>query len=97
MLVFAATLLSEPVLAQPPPTLFVEATHASGGAVVDLKPADFHVTEGGETREVSSASLTRRPARIVLVVDTTEAIRQPVGQIRTAIAAFLEAIDRGTR
>jgi hypothetical protein len=96
VLVFAATLLPEPALAQPATRrVFVEATHASGGAVVDLKPADFQVTEGGETRDVSSATLTRRPARIVLMVDTTEAIRQPIGQIRTAIAAFLEAIDAG--
>ena len=94
VLVFAATLLSEPALAQPPTRrVFVEATHASGGAVVDLKPADFQITEGGETREVSSATLTRRPARIVLIVDATEAIRQPIGQIRTALATFLEAID----
>jgi hypothetical protein len=73
--------------------LFVDAILASGGAVGDLKATDFQVTESGEAREVSSATLTRRPARIVLIVDTTDAIRQPIGQIRSAIATFLETID----
>ena len=94
--VFAALLLPEVVLAQPVPRrAFVDATHASGGAVLDLKPADFRVTEAGELREVSSATLTRRPLRIVLLVDTSDAIRQPIGQIRTAIATFIEALDAG--
>ncbi len=95
-LVFAACLVPEVVLAQPVTRrAFVDATHASGGAVLDLKPADFRVTEAGEVREVSSATLTRRPLRIVLLVDTSEAIRQPIGQIRTAIATFIEALDAG--
>jgi von Willebrand factor type A domain len=34
-----------------------------------------------------------RPLRIVLVVDTTEAIRQPIGSVRKALAAFVEGID----
>ena len=73
--------------------MFVDATASSGGAVLDLKAADFQISEGGEPREVTSATLVRRPARIVLMVDASEAIRQPIGQIRTAITTLLEAID----
>ncbi len=95
-LLFAALLLPAPAGGQPVTRrAFVDATHASGGAVLDLKPADFRVTEAGEVREVSSATLTRRPLRIVLLVDTSDAIRQPIGQIRTAIATFIEALDAG--
>ena len=85
-----------PALADAQPAtrrVFVDAILASGGAVQDLKPADFQISEGGEPREVSSATLVRRPARIVLIVDAGDAIRQPIGQIRTALATFLEAID----
>ena len=94
VLVIAWTLMLEPTHAQPSSRrVFVDATAASGGAVLDLKPTDFQITEGGEVRDVSSATLTRRPARIVLMVDATDAIRQPIGQIRTAITTFLEALD----
>jgi hypothetical protein len=34
-----------------------------------------------------------RPLRIVLIVDATEAIRQPIGIIRKALTAFVEGID----
>jgi len=95
-LLFAALLLPAPAGGQPVTRrAFVDATLASGGGVLDLKPADFHVTEAGEVREVSSATLTRRPLRIVLLVDTSYAISQPIGQIRTAIATFIEALDAG--
>ncbi len=88
------TLVLEHSHAQPSSRrVFVDVAAASGGAVLDLKPTDFQITEGGETREVASATLVRRPARIVLIVDATEAIRQPIGQIRTALATFLETID----
>ena len=95
-LLFAALLLPAPAGGQPATRrAFVDATQASGGAVLDLKPTDFRVTEAGEVREVTSATLAPRPLRIVLVVDTSEAIRQPIGQIRTAIATFLDALDAG--
>lgn len=38
------------------------------------------------------AQPAERPLRIVLLVDSTEAIRQPTGVIRKALAAFVEAI-----
>jgi hypothetical protein len=34
-----------------------------------------------------------RPLRIVLIVDSTDAIRQPIGTIRKALATFVEQID----
>ena len=34
-----------------------------------------------------------RPLRVVLIVDSTEAIRQPIGIIRKALTAFVEGVD----
>jgi hypothetical protein len=93
-LAMAAIFVPTTALAQPATRrVFVDAVATSGGVLLDLKATDFQISEGGEPREVSSATLVRRPARIVLIVDATEAIRQPIGQIRTALATFLEAID----
>jgi hypothetical protein len=36
---------------------------------------------------------TSRPVRIVLIVDATDSIRQPIGMIRKALASFVEDID----
>ena len=93
-LVLGVALLPLPAFAQPSTRrVFVDVIATSGGAVQDLKTADFQISEGTETREVTSATLTRRPTRIVLIVDATDAIRQPIGQIRTALTTFLETIE----
>ena len=39
------------------------------------------------------AQTVPRPVRIVLIVDATDAIRQPIGVIRKALAAFVDALD----
>jgi hypothetical protein len=73
--------------------VFAEVTRPSGAAEVDLRVEDFEVTEGGEQREIVSAKMARRPARLVLVVDSTDGIRQPIGLVRTALTAFVNAVD----
>jgi Mg-chelatase subunit ChlD len=91
---FCLLTLIQPAAAQTPPRrVFVEATNLAGGVVTDLRPEEFDVREGGEKREVSSAKLGLRPMRLVLIVDNTEGIRQPIGQIRRALAGFLDTID----
>ena len=39
------------------------------------------------------AQAPARPLRIVLIVDSSEAIRQPIGVIRKALTAFVEGVD----
>ena len=39
------------------------------------------------------AQAPSRPLRIVLIVDSTEGIRQPIGMIRKALAGFVQDID----
>jgi hypothetical protein len=93
VLVTAAALLPAAAFAQSTRHLFADVTRPSGAAEVDLRVEDFEVTEGGERREIVSAKMTRRPVRLILVVDATDGIRQPVGLVRTALTAFVSAID----
>ena len=87
-------LIASTTFAQPPPRrVFVDAMASTGAAVFDLKPNEFELAEGGERREISKVELTKRPARIVLIVDNTEYIRQQIGQIRTALTDFVDALD----
>jgi hypothetical protein len=76
-----------------PRRVFADAMASTGAAVFDLKPNELELLEGGERREISKVELTRRPARIVLIVDSTEYIRQQIGQIRTALTDFVDALD----
>jgi hypothetical protein len=39
------------------------------------------------------AQASTRPVRVVLIVDATDAIRQPIGPIRKALTVFVESID----
>jgi hypothetical protein len=90
----AAVLPLAPLFAQSNPRrLFVDATDATGGPVLGLQPGDFEVRESGEQRQISRVTMVRRPTRIVLMIDSTEAIRQPIGQIRNALVMFLQALD----
>jgi hypothetical protein len=73
--------------------VFVDVTNAGGGAVPGLQSGDFEIREGGELRQISVLKAARRPTRIILIVDTTEGIRQPIGQIRNALVMFLQALD----
>ena len=73
--------------------VFVDATTAAGASVVDLRADEFEITEGGERREVASSKMAHRPSRIVLIVDSTDAIRQPIGLVRKALTELLERID----
>ena len=79
---------------QPAPRrVFVEATAASGSAVFDLKPEEFELLERGMRQEIVRVELTRRPSRVILIVDNTEYLRQQIGQVRTALVDFVDALD----
>lgn len=92
--VLAAILLSTTVAAQTETRrVYVEATAATGAGLFDLKQDEFEIREGGERRDIAKFELTRRPARIILIVDSTEYIRQQIGQIRTALTDFVDALN----
>ena len=88
-----ACLLPLTAAGQTPRRVFVDAATDAGTVAGDLKPEEFTVTEGGERREISSITQARRPMRLILLVDSTEGIRGPIGQIRQALTGFINAID----
>jgi hypothetical protein len=92
-LVVLAWLIPSVAAGQTPARVFVEAAADSGAAVTDLRAEELEVREGGERRDVSALTPARRPIRLILLVDSTEAIRQPIGQIRRALTSFLQAVD----
>lgn len=93
-LVFAGFVWSAAAAAQTASRrVFVEVTRPSGAPEVDLRAEDFEITEGEERREIVSAKMARRPVRLVLVVDSSDGIRQPIGLVRTALTAFVNSVD----
>ena len=90
--------LAQPVAAQSATKrIFVDATTESGGSVGDLRQEEFQVSEGGERREITAVTRARRPMRLILMVDTTEGIRQPIGQIRKPSQVFWRQSILSTR
>ena len=92
-LILLASLLPAAASAQSTRRVFVDATTDSGATVTDLRAEEFEIREGGERREISAVSTARRPMRLILMVDSGEGIRQPIGQVRRALTGFLETVD----
>ena len=73
-------------------TIFVSALDGAGRPVLDLRPADFEVTESGAKREVTSATLGNAPMRIVLMVDSSTPVGPMVNTIKKALAVFVDTL-----
>ncbi len=74
--------------------LYVSATNESGAPVLDLGTPDFEIREEGQKRDISLVALTRRPMRIGLLVDMSEAAAPVVPQIRGALRTFFDTVDQ---
>jgi hypothetical protein len=73
-------------------SIFVSALDGAGRPVLDLRPADFEVTESGAKREVTSATLGNAPMRIVLMVDSSTPVGPMVNTIKKALAVFVDTL-----
>jgi hypothetical protein len=73
--------------------LYVSATNESGAPVRDLRTEEFELRESGERRDISRITVTHRPIRIALVVDTSWRAGPVLGPIRSALHAFFDAVD----
>jgi hypothetical protein len=76
--------------------LFVSVVNAAGVPVTDLAASDFSVTENGVARTVTRATLASDPMRIALVVDSGDAVAQPIGEFRDGLTAFVDGLPEGT-
>jgi hypothetical protein len=92
MAILLAALLSASLSAQRiTRRVFVTAT-AGGAPVLDLTAADFDVVENGARREVTRAALGKEPMRIVLLVDSSNAVAQMLNHFRAALNAFFDTL-----
>lgn len=71
--------------------LFVRVTDGSGQLVSGLTPADIRLTEGGVAREVTRVAADV-PMRVILLVDSTNAVAQNITQFRSGLQAFYDGL-----
>ena len=70
--------------------VFLSAVGPTGAPVLDLTAAEVGVTEDGIKREVTGVTLGRAPLRIVLLVDSSNAMSQRATAFRGALNAFVD-------
>jgi VWFA-related protein len=68
-------------------SVFVFAFDDKGTPVTDLTPADFSVQEGGKSREVLKAEVSRDPMSIAILVDDNGS-----GFFRAGVAQFMQTL-----
>ena len=73
-------------------SIYVSAIDAIGRPVLDLRPADFEITESGSKREVTGATLGNAPMRIVLMVDSSTPVGPMVNTFKKALAVFVDTL-----
>src|SRR5471030_637691 len=75
--------------------MYVSALDATGAPVPDLGPADFIVREDNASREVLKVEPAVEPMQIALIVDTSQAARDDVAHVRTALPGFVTSLTTG--
>jgi Ca-activated chloride channel homolog len=69
--------------------MFVSVLNKDGVPVTDLGPRDFIVREDGMQREVLTAEKATDPVTVALVVDTSQASRPYMADMRRALKTFV--------
>ena len=88
-----AVAVAAPAAAQPiERSLWVSVVDQSGAPVPGLTTTDFIVREDNVSREVLRVVPAEEPMQIALLVDTSQAVRNDVSNIRNALPAFLTAL-----
>jgi VWFA-related protein len=72
--------------------MFVSVLNEAGAPVPDLGPADFVIREDNIAREVLNVVKADEPMQIALLVDTSQAARDDIAHIRTALPPFVAAL-----
>jgi hypothetical protein len=76
--------------------LFVTVVDQSGNPVTDLAADEFSVTEHRLPRRIDRAALAVDPMRIALIVDSGDAVAQPINQFRAGLHNFFDGLPDGT-
>jgi hypothetical protein len=75
--------------------MYVSALNEAGAPIPDLGPADFIVREDNMSREVLKVEPAVEPMQIALLVDTSQAARDDIAHVRTALPGFVTALTTG--
>ncbi len=75
-------------------SMWVSVVDQSGTPVAGLSTKDFIVREDNVSREVLRVVPAEEPMQIALLVDTSQAIRSDVSNIRTALPPFIAALTK---
>jgi hypothetical protein len=76
-------------------SMYVSVLDDAGVPVPDLGPSDFVVREDNLAREVLTVVPAAEPMQIAILVDTSQAARDEIQHIRTALPAFVSALTSG--
>jgi hypothetical protein len=72
--------------------IFVRAEDAVGRPELDLTAKEFQVTENDMKREVTRATLSTAPMRVVLLVDSSTAMGPMISNFRVALNTFVDTL-----
>jgi VWFA-related protein len=72
--------------------MFVSVLDQAGAPVPDLGPGDFVIREDNIAREVLKVAKADEPMQIAVLVDTSQAARDDIAHIRTALPPFVAAL-----
>lgn len=78
-------------------SMFVSVVDDSGAPVADLGPSDFMVREDNAPREVLRVTAADEPMQIAVLVDNSQAARNYIADIRTALQAFVTDMTNGVK
>jgi hypothetical protein len=76
-------------------SMYVSVLNDAGAPVADLGPSDFIVREDNVAREVLKAEPATEPMQIAVMVDTSQAARNVIAHMRTALPPFVAALTSG--
>jgi VWFA-related protein len=76
-------------------SMYVSVLDDKGAPVPDLGPSDFVVREDNAAREVLNVVPATEPMQIAVLVDTSQAARDDIQFMRTALPAFVTALTSG--
>jgi hypothetical protein len=92
-LVAAASIATPPLEAQSRErSMYVSVLNEAGAPVPDLGPADFIVREDNVAREVLRVVPADDPMQIEVLVDNSQAARDYIRDMRTALPPFVDAL-----
>jgi hypothetical protein len=75
--------------------MYVSAITDAGTPAADLGPSDFIVREDNVAREVLKVEPALEPMQIAVIVDTSQAARNDISHMRTALPPFVKALTTG--